>query len=115
MVTDFVAWLGLDKTDINPNDVLAAGVDVINVASAGILSKIDGSTVDFSPILQTSSDAEIIPPTKVGFVPIRPRCFAITLPAVTSLFSPRVSRARPIRVPGWAAQGCRCQRQEAGR
>jgi ABC-type uncharacterized transport system involved in gliding motility auxiliary subunit len=67
MVTDFVAWLGLDKTDINPNDVLAAGVDVINLASAGVLSKVDGSTVDFSPILQTSSDAEIIPPTKVGF------------------------------------------------
>jgi ABC-type uncharacterized transport system involved in gliding motility auxiliary subunit len=67
MVTDFVAWLGLDKTDINPNDVLAAGVDVINLASAGVLSKVDGSTVDFSPILQTSSDAEIIPPSKVGF------------------------------------------------
>jgi ABC-type uncharacterized transport system involved in gliding motility auxiliary subunit len=67
IVTDFVAWLGLDKTDINPNDVLAAGVDDINVASAGVLSKVDGSTVDFSPILETSSDAEIIPPTKVGF------------------------------------------------
>lgn len=67
MVTDFVAWLGLDKSSINPNDVLAAGIDDINVASAGVLSKADGSTVDFSPILQTSSDAQIIPPQKVGF------------------------------------------------
>jgi ABC-type uncharacterized transport system involved in gliding motility auxiliary subunit len=67
MVTDFVAWLGLDKSSINPNDVLAAGIDEINVASAGVLSKVDGSSVDFSPILQTSSDAQIIPPQKVGF------------------------------------------------
>ena len=31
MVTDFVAWLGLDKTGINPNDVLSAGIDEINL------------------------------------------------------------------------------------
>jgi ABC-type uncharacterized transport system involved in gliding motility auxiliary subunit len=67
MVTDFVAWLGLDKSSINPNDVLAAGIDEINVASAGILSKVDGATTDFTPILQTSSDAEIVEPKKVGF------------------------------------------------
>ena len=66
MVTDYVAWLGLDKTDINPNDVLAAGIDQVNLASAGILSKIDGASVDFSPIFETSSDAEIVPTSKVG-------------------------------------------------
>src|SRR6185295_18838055 len=42
-VTDFVAWLGLDKTNINPNDVLSAGIEEINVASAGVLAKLDGS------------------------------------------------------------------------
>jgi ABC-type uncharacterized transport system involved in gliding motility auxiliary subunit len=67
MVTDFVAWLGLDKTDINPNDVLAAGIEQINLASAGVLSKVDGAPIDFSPILETSSDAEIVPTQKVGF------------------------------------------------
>ena len=39
MVTDFVAWLGLDKTGINPNDVLSAGIDEINLASAGVLTE----------------------------------------------------------------------------
>jgi ABC-type uncharacterized transport system involved in gliding motility auxiliary subunit len=67
MVTDFVAWLGLDKSSINPNDVLAAGIEEINVASAGVLSKVDGSNIAFTPILQTSSDAQIIEPKKVGF------------------------------------------------
>ena len=45
MVTDFVAWLGLDKTDINPDDVLSAGIEKINVASAGVLTEVDGSPV----------------------------------------------------------------------
>jgi ABC-type uncharacterized transport system involved in gliding motility auxiliary subunit len=67
MVTDFVAWLGLDKSSINANDVLAAGIDEINVASAGVLSKVDGSSIEFTPILQTSSDAQIIEQKKVGF------------------------------------------------
>jgi ABC-type uncharacterized transport system involved in gliding motility auxiliary subunit len=67
MVTDFVAWLALDKSTINPNDVLAAGIDELNLASAGVLSKVDGATINFSPILQTSSEAEIVPASKVGF------------------------------------------------
>ncbi|HVJ77479.1 MAG TPA: Gldg family protein [Hyphomicrobium sp.] len=67
MVTDFVAWLALDKSSINANDVLAAGIDEMNLASAGVLTKVDGATINFSPILQTSSEAEIVPPEKVGF------------------------------------------------
>ena len=67
MVTDFVAWLGLDKTDINPNDVLSAGIEEINVASAGVLTKVEGSPVEFSPIFETSSDAAVVGSDKVGF------------------------------------------------
>ena len=67
MVTDFVAWLALDKSNVNPNDVLSAGIDQINVASSGFLSKGDGASVDFSPILETSSDAEIVDAKNVGF------------------------------------------------
>ncbi|WP_024275385.1 Gldg family protein [Hyphomicrobium sp. 802] len=66
-VTDFVAWLGLDKSSINPKDVLSAGIDQINVASAGFLSKKDGATVDFSPILETSDSAEAVNVKDVGF------------------------------------------------
>ena len=67
MVTDFVAWLGLDKTGINPNDVLSAGIDEINLASAGVLTKVEGSPVDFSPIFETSTDAAVVGSDKVGF------------------------------------------------
>ena len=67
MVTDFVAWLGLDKSGINPNDVLSAGIDEINLASAGVLTKVEGSPVDFSPIFETSTDAAVVGSDKVGF------------------------------------------------
>ncbi len=67
MVTEFVAWLGLDKSAINPRDVLSAGIDVINVASAGHVSKIDGTSIDVMPILETSVDAAEIGAEKVGF------------------------------------------------
>jgi ABC-type uncharacterized transport system involved in gliding motility auxiliary subunit len=66
-VTDFVAWLGLDKSSINPKDVLSAGIEQINLASAGFLSKVDDASVKFSPILETSSDAEVVDVGQVGF------------------------------------------------
>ena len=59
-VTEFVAWLGLDQRNINKDDVLAAGIEVLNVASAGFLEKADGVTTTVQPVLQTSADAAVI-------------------------------------------------------
>lgn len=67
MVTDFVAWLGLDKSSVNQNDVLSSGIENINVASAGSLTKESGASIDFAPILETSSDAQLIGADKVGY------------------------------------------------
>ncbi|HEX5666808.1 MAG TPA: Gldg family protein, partial [Hyphomicrobium sp.] len=65
-VTEFVAWLGLDQRNINKDDVLAAGIEVLNVASAGFLEKADGLTTTVQPVLQTSADAAVIESTKIG-------------------------------------------------
>ena len=65
-VTEFVAWLGLDQRNINKDDVLAAGIEVLNVASAGFLEKADGITTTVQPVLQTSADAAVIESTKIG-------------------------------------------------
>ncbi|MDX2308506.1 MAG: Gldg family protein [Hyphomicrobium sp.] len=67
MVTEFVAWLALGKEAINSKDVLAAGIDVLNLASAGHLVKADGAKIDMQPILETSADAAIVPASKMGF------------------------------------------------
>lgn len=67
MVTEFVAWLALDKASINPKDVLSAGIETLNLASPGHLVKGDGAKIDMQPILETSSDAMIVPSAKMGF------------------------------------------------
>ena len=66
MVTDFVAWLGLDKSSVNQHDVLSSGIETLNIASGGAFSKESGASVNFAPILETSSDAELIGIDKVG-------------------------------------------------
>jgi ABC-type uncharacterized transport system involved in gliding motility auxiliary subunit len=65
-VTEFVAWLGLDQRNINKDDVLAAGIEVLNVASSGFLDKADGATTNVQPFLKTSADAAIIGAEKMG-------------------------------------------------
>jgi ABC-type uncharacterized transport system involved in gliding motility auxiliary subunit len=66
MVTEFVAWLGLDQTNIDQRDVLSSGIKDLNLASAGILKPVDGATASVTPILTTSSEAMEIQSSKVG-------------------------------------------------
>jgi ABC-type uncharacterized transport system involved in gliding motility auxiliary subunit len=66
MVTDYVAWLGLDSGSMDPNDVLSAGIDTLNLASPGILTKIDGVGTTLTPILHTGPRAMQVDASKVG-------------------------------------------------
>ena len=66
MVTEFVAWLGLTKSNIESGDVLANGVELLNLASAGVLSKSDGAKTTVTPLIKTSTDAMIVDAKQVG-------------------------------------------------
>ncbi|HEX2842588.1 GldG family protein [Hyphomicrobium sp.] len=66
MVTEYVAWLGLDQSNIDQRDVLSSGITNLNLASAGILTNVDGATTTVTPILKTSSEAMEISTQKVG-------------------------------------------------
>jgi gliding motility-associatede transport system auxiliary component len=65
-ITDYVAWLALDNSSIDKNDVLSAGVDTLNLASPGFLTKIDGASTTFTPIVHTSPKAMVVDVSKVG-------------------------------------------------
>lgn len=67
MVTEYVAWLGLDDKSIDQKDVLSAGIDTLNLASPGFLTKADGATTTFTPILHTGSQAMTVEAKKIGF------------------------------------------------
>lgn len=66
MVTEYVAWLALDKTNIDQRDVLSGGIDNLNLASVGVLTPESGASTTVTPILTTSPDAMVIPTEKVG-------------------------------------------------
>jgi ABC-type uncharacterized transport system involved in gliding motility auxiliary subunit len=69
VVTEYVAWLGLDRSSIDSKDVLSGGVERLNLASAGFLTKADGATTAVSPILLTSPQAMQIGTDKLGPMP----------------------------------------------
>jgi ABC-type uncharacterized transport system involved in gliding motility auxiliary subunit len=52
--------LGLDQSSFS-DDVVTAGLSNINVAMAGALFPVKGSQVRFEPLLQSSTDAELLP------------------------------------------------------
>ena len=56
-MTEYVAWLGLDRRSIDEKDVLSGGVERLNLASAGFLTKAEGATTQVTPILLTSPQA----------------------------------------------------------
>jgi ABC-type uncharacterized transport system involved in gliding motility auxiliary subunit len=53
--------LGLDKSSFATDDVITAGLSNVNVAVAGHLEPVKGATVKFEPLLQSSTDAELLP------------------------------------------------------
>jgi ABC-type uncharacterized transport system involved in gliding motility auxiliary subunit len=68
-VTEYVGWLGLDRRNIDEKDVLSGGVERLNLASPGFLSKAEGATTQVTPILLTSPQAMQIPADKFTGMP----------------------------------------------
>lgn len=69
VVTDYVAWLTMDKRAIDQKDPLSGGIDKLNLASASVLAKAEGATTTFTPILQTTDQAMQIKTEKIGGQP----------------------------------------------
>lgn len=68
-VTDYVLWLGLDRRNLDEKDVLAGGIERLNFASAGILSKTADATTQFSPLVRTTGEAMEIPAESARMMP----------------------------------------------
>jgi ABC-type uncharacterized transport system involved in gliding motility auxiliary subunit len=68
-VTEYVAWLGLDRRSIDEKDVLSGGIERLNLASAGFLAKAEGATTQVTPILVTSPQAMQIAADKLSGAP----------------------------------------------
>jgi ABC-type uncharacterized transport system involved in gliding motility auxiliary subunit len=69
VVTEYVAWLTLDRSRIDENDVLSGGIERINLSTPGFLSKAEGAKTQVSPILITSDRAMQIPADSFAAMP----------------------------------------------
>ena len=56
-----VAIIGLNRDSMNTKDVVTSTLDSINVMTAGALKKKDGATIEFEPLMQSSTDSELLP------------------------------------------------------
>jgi ABC-type uncharacterized transport system involved in gliding motility auxiliary subunit len=88
-VVDYVVWMGLSKKNFDAKDAVTGDISLINVASPGILEKIEGAGTDVRPIITTGkramgidADKVIIRPDVVGlFRDFKPGDKPLTLAA----------------------------------
>ncbi|HET8942305.1 MAG TPA: Gldg family protein [Rudaea sp.] len=63
------AILGFDKRNLNSDDVVTANLASINISTAGFFELTKDSTNKLVPLIQTSSDAMVVPAQRVKFLP----------------------------------------------
>jgi ABC-type uncharacterized transport system involved in gliding motility auxiliary subunit len=69
VVTEYVGWLGLDRSSMDEKDVLSGGVERLNFGTPGFLTKAEGSTTQVTPIVVTSPQAMQIAAEKFSGMP----------------------------------------------
>lgn len=67
----FVAWLGLtkDRGNLSSADSVTGGLQQVNVASSGALTKRLDSPITFEPLLQTGTSSMLLETSQLQFVP----------------------------------------------
>ncbi len=64
-----IAIVGLNRESMNSKDVVTSTLDSINVMTAGVLTKKEGATIEFEPLLQSSDDSQLLPVMRLAFLP----------------------------------------------
>ena len=64
-----IAIIGLNRSSMNPKDVTVSALDTINVMTAGALSKKKDATIEFEPLIQSSTNAALLPAAKFMMLP----------------------------------------------
>lgn len=69
VVTDYLAWLEVGPSHINTADPLAAGIERMNLATVGFITKVDGATTTVQPLIETSVQAGELGATSLRVMP----------------------------------------------
>ena len=69
VVTEYVGWLTYERANFDSKDVLSSGIERLNLATPGSLTKAEGATTQLTPLLLTSPQAMQIDADKFGMQP----------------------------------------------
>lgn len=61
VVTEYVGWMTYDRNAFDVKDVLSSGIERVNLATPGALTKVEGATTQVTPLLVTSQRAMLMP------------------------------------------------------
>ena len=68
-VVDYPVWIGLEQAHMNADDIVTAQIPNINLASAGILKKKEGSETELISLLESDEAAMQIEASRLAFMP----------------------------------------------
>jgi ABC-type uncharacterized transport system involved in gliding motility auxiliary subunit len=68
-VVDYVPWFNIRGNGLAHDDPAMADVTQVTVASAGAIARKDGASIEFTPLLRSSSESGLIPVAKVRDFP----------------------------------------------
>lgn len=66
---DYIAWLTLRPNNFNTSDILTGNLNVVQMASAGILKPKEGATTKLEPLIETSPQSQEIDVESVKMQP----------------------------------------------
>jgi ABC-type uncharacterized transport system involved in gliding motility auxiliary subunit len=64
-----IAIVGFNRDSMDKKDVVTSTLDTINVMTAGTLKKKDGATIEFEPLIESSTNAALLPTMRFAFLP----------------------------------------------
>ena len=68
-VVNYIAWLGLNKSEMNPDDPVTAEISAMNVGTIGHFEKLKTGTTNVTPLVRSTTDAELLPTAAVRYMP----------------------------------------------
>ena len=63
-----IAIVGFNRDSMDRKDVVTATLDSINVMTAGVLGKKEGTKITLEPLIQSSAQSALLPATKLAFL-----------------------------------------------
>ena len=69
IISEYVAWLGLGKESLDASDAITGDLNLLNLATAGALDKVEGASTTVTPLIQTGLRSMRIDTDKVMGLP----------------------------------------------